>query len=75
MKDLHSFLYPITSYQGNFKPENLVFNANLQEFSQRISYICCLENSGKINANESFQQIRSLWYQLEQSHEQLNISN
>ena len=34
------FLYPRGRYYGHVKPENLVFNANLQEFAQRISYIC-----------------------------------
>ncbi len=42
MTDLHNFLYPRRRYQGSVKPENLVFNANLQEFSQRVSYICGL---------------------------------
>ncbi len=32
MTDLHNFLYPRSRYQGSVKPENLVFNANLQEF-------------------------------------------
>ena len=73
MTDLNSFLYPRSRYQGKVKPESLVFNANLQEFSQRVSYICCLETGGKLSPTESFQHIRSLWYQLQQSYQQLGI--
>lgn len=59
MTDLHNFLYPRSRYRGSVKPENLVFNANLQEFSQRVSYICGLQTNGKLNSNEAVQQIRS----------------
>ena len=73
MTDLDNFLYPHSRYQGSVKPENLVFNANLQEFSQRVSYICGLQTNGKLNPNEAVQQIRSLWHQLQQSYQQLGI--
>ena len=42
-KDKDAFLFPRSPYHGKMKPENLVFNANLQEFAQRVSYICNLE--------------------------------
>lgn len=45
MTDLHHFLYPRSRYRGSVKPENLVFNANLQEFSQRVSYISGLQTN------------------------------
>lgn len=73
MADQYNLLYPRSRYRGQVKPENLVFNANLQEFSQRVSYICCLETGGKITPEESFQEIRSLWKQLKKSHKQLGI--
>ncbi|MBV9386543.1 MAG: hypothetical protein JOZ78_08965 [Chroococcidiopsidaceae cyanobacterium CP_BM_ER_R8_30] len=73
MTDLNNFLYPRSRYQGRAKPENLVFNANLQEFSQHVSYICALETNGKLAPNEAVQQIRSLWHQLQQSQQQLGI--
>ncbi len=69
------FLYPTARYRGTVKPENLVFNANLQEFSQRVSYISCLESGGKLSPEESYQEIRSLWKQLKQSKRQLGIGN
>ena len=67
------FLYPKARYRGVVKPENLVFNANLQEFSQRVSYISCLESGGKISPEESYQEIKALWKQLKQSKRQLGI--
>lgn len=68
------FLYPHYSYHGEAKPENIVFNANLQEFAQRVNYICNLETGGKITSNEAYQQIKELWQQLDSSREGLGIS-
>ncbi|WP_313954965.1 hypothetical protein [Nostoc sp. FACHB-145] len=42
-----SLRYPLNHYHGNFNPKNLVFNANLQEFTQNVVYIVSLETSGK----------------------------
>ncbi|GBO54284.1 hypothetical protein APA_2232 [Pseudanabaena sp. lw0831] len=44
-----------------------MFNANLQEFSHRVSIICSLETGGKISAQAAYLQIEELWQQLEQS--------
>lgn len=68
-----NFLYPRGRYYGQVKPENLVFNANLQEFAQRISYICNLETNGKISPDEAYDQIKSLWKQLKRTKKQLQI--
>lgn len=73
MVDKSDFLYPRNRYYGQFKPENLVFNANLQEFAQRISYICNLETAGKISPEESYLQIKVLWKQLKLAKKQLGI--
>jgi hypothetical protein len=67
------FLYPRGPYYGHVKPENLVFNANLQEFAQRISYICNLETGGKISPEEAYEQIKLLWKQLKHSKKELKI--
>jgi len=61
------FFYPRAHYYGPFSPQNLLFNANLQEFSQRISYISNLMSNGKLSPEETFLQIESLWYQLKSS--------
>ena len=71
--DKDDFLYPRSSYRGEFKPENLVFNANLQEFAQRINYICNLETAGKITSLEAYQQIKNLWKQIKHSKKELGI--
>ncbi|HHP7243458.1 MAG TPA: DUF7219 family protein [Elainellaceae cyanobacterium] len=73
MTDKHDFLYPRSRYRGDVKPENLVFNANLQEFSQQVGYICNLETSGKLSPEESFGQLKSLWKQLKKSKKELGI--
>ncbi|MBE9221812.1 hypothetical protein IQ215_03800 [Cyanobacterium stanieri LEGE 03274] len=66
-------LYPRSPYHGEFTPENLVFNANLQEFAQKVSYICNLETNGKISSNQAYQQIRVLWKELKNSIKNLNL--
>ncbi|MCC5627678.1 DUF7219 family protein [Nostoc sphaeroides] len=72
-QDKNSFLYPRSRYYGNFQPETLAFNANLQEFAQKISYITCLETGGKLSPEEAYEQIRGLWKQLKHSKKQLAI--
>ena len=71
--DKANFLYPRTKYYGDIKPENLVFNANLQEFAQRVGYLSCLETSGKISSLDAYEQIHQLWKQLKRSKKELNI--
>lgn len=67
------FLFPRNRYYGDVQPENLVFNANLQEFAQRVGYITNLETSGKISSEEAYQQIKALWQQVEHSKKQLGV--
>lgn len=73
MNDRSDFLYPRSRYHGQFNPENLIFNANLQEFAQRINYICALETGGKLPPEEAYKQIKGLWKQLKRSKKQLGI--
>lgn len=65
------FLYPTARYRGEFTPEHLAFNANLQEFAQRVSLLCGLETGGKIPPNEAYQEIKDLWQQLKRSKQEL----
>jgi hypothetical protein len=67
------FLYPSSRYNGEVKPENLVFNSNLQEFTQKVSFICSLETAGKLTPEDSYQRIKSLWKELKRSKKQLGI--
>ncbi|HIK55832.1 MAG TPA: hypothetical protein IGS37_11800 [Synechococcales cyanobacterium M55_K2018_004] len=73
MTDRANFLFPHARYYGPVKPENLVFNANLQEFSQRINLISGLYSNGKLSPEESYQQIKTLWKQLKKSKKELGI--
>lgn len=67
------FFFPRSSYRGPVHPENLVFNANLQEFSQRVSYICNLETAGKLSPVEAYEQIKDLWQKVEAAKYELRI--
>ncbi|MGA0200283.1 MAG: DUF7219 family protein [Prochlorotrichaceae cyanobacterium] len=66
-----NFLSPLSRYYGKFTPEQLVFNANLQEFAQRISLLCALETGGKLSPEETYQEIKVLWQNLTESKKQL----
>ena len=71
MSDISDFLHPRYPYRGHVSPENLMFNRNLQEFSQKVSYICALETAGKIPPEIAYQQIAELWEKLELSQKNL----
>ncbi|OUL25696.1 hypothetical protein [Nostoc sp. 106C] len=73
MTDKDEFLHTSNRYYGEIKPENLLFNANLQEFASKVDYICSLETGGKINPLEAYEQIKTLWEKLDYSKKQLNI--
>jgi hypothetical protein len=48
-----------------------MFNANLQDFSHRVSIICGLETGGKISPQEAYTQLFDLWQELEQSQDKI----
>lgn len=73
--DKNNFLYTTRRYHGQFKPEALVFNANLQEFSTRVSYICNLQTLGKLSVEDSYEQINALWEQLKSSYSALGLDS
>ncbi|CAN1212052.1 hypothetical protein TUMEXPCC7403_17735 [Tumidithrix helvetica PCC 7403] len=65
------FLNPRARFQGEFSLENLAFDANLQEFANRITIICALENGGKISPQDAYKQIKQLWADLKKSKKSL----
>ena len=71
--EINDFLYPRSRYYGQFSPQSLAFNANLQEFSQRVDIICALETGGKLTSMEAYLQIRQLWKELKKSKKELGI--
>ena len=72
-RDKDNFLYPRSCYYGQVKPENLVFNANLQIFSQKVDYITALETGGKISPEEAYEQIGIFWQELKSIKKELGI--
>jgi len=65
------FILPRYPYRGEFSPEHLAFNANLQEFAGRVSLICNLETGGKISSQDAYNQIKALWKELKASKKNL----
>ncbi len=65
------FFYPTGRYRGEFTPEHLAFNANLQEFAQRVSLLCGLETGGKIPPQDAYREIKKLWNDLKKSKQEL----
>jgi hypothetical protein len=68
-EDLRRFLHPHGRYRGQFTPQYVVFNANLQEFAHRVTYICSLETGGKLTSETAYYEIEQLWTKLKQSKE------
>jgi hypothetical protein len=73
MSKMSDFMNPYQRFYGEFTPENLVFDANLQEFAHRVGIISALEKGGKMTPKESFERIESLWQELKHSKKQLGI--
>ncbi|WP_193196957.1 hypothetical protein [Nostoc sp. MG11] len=73
LSEICDFLYPRSPYYGQFKTEYLVFNAHLQDFSQRVNYICSLQTGSKLSPEQAYKQIHVLWKQLKSAKKQLEI--
>ncbi|GAA6620801.1 hypothetical protein [Scytonema sp. NUACC26] len=69
------FLYQKRTYRGQFHPAALLFNANLQEFATRVSYISNLQTRGKLSSEESYEQINALWNELKSSYSSLGLDS
>jgi len=67
----NNFLYPTGRYYGEFSIENVAFNANLQEFAQRVAVICNLETGGKLTSDQAYDEIKHLWKTLKASKKNL----
>ncbi len=71
--NLHSnFLYPRSLYHTQFELESLAFNAQLQDFSQRVNYICSLQTGSKLSSKEAHHQIHILWKKLKMTRKHLS---
>lgn len=67
MKALTNFIYARSPYRGPIEQRYVAFNAWLQRFAQRVSYICCLETSGKLPAEEAYRQLNCLSKELKRN--------
>jgi hypothetical protein len=72
-KNKSDFLYPHYPYRGQWSPKNLTFNANLQEFSQKVGYISSLQTNGKLSPSQAYREIKYIWKQLKRSKKKLDI--
>jgi len=52
-------------------PQEMMFDANLEEFATKIGFICGLESNGKLPAGEAYKQIKDLWKRLKRSKKNL----
>jgi TRAP-type uncharacterized transport system substrate-binding protein len=68
------FICPRNSYYGDFTPENLAFNANLQEFATRVSFIAGLHTGGKMSTPDAYHQVKTLWHELKRSKKHLQLN-
>jgi hypothetical protein len=75
MSNNFDFLHPRSRYYGEVKPENMVFNANLQEFANRVTFIASLNTNGKLPPAVAYKEIKGLWKQLKRSKKQLGIGS
>ena len=75
MTGKHELLDSSSYNHGDNMPENLVFSAKLQEFANKVDYICCLETGGKIQCLEAYEQIKTLLQQLDDANDSLETGN
>ncbi|MBF2009610.1 hypothetical protein ACF3DV_15420 [Chlorogloeopsis fritschii PCC 9212] len=69
----HGFLYPRSRYYGKAQPENVAFNAKLQEFAHQVGYLTNFATSGKLTPEEAYTQMKTLWKDLKLSKKNLGI--
>jgi len=62
----------------NTKPEpisaeEMVFDANLAEFGNRVQIICSLEAGGHLSPTDAYARIKTVWKELKRSRKNLRI--
>ena len=61
MSNLSHFIYSRLPALENDFLEDLAFNTNLQEFLDKVNYICDLETNGKLSPEAAYEQIWEIW--------------
>lgn len=59
------FASPIARYWGVKDPFSVEFNAHLQSFAHQVSLLACLHTGGKLSTQEIYQQLLTLWEELQ----------
>ena len=70
-KELESFINPMARYHGPVKPEEMVFNNNLQEFANLATLIAGLNTGNKMSGGQAFDKLKQAWEALERSRQNL----
>jgi transcriptional regulator with AAA-type ATPase domain len=65
------FLNPLSPYYGEPDLGQMMFNANLQEFANKVDLLCALQTGGKISADDAYTEIKKLWKELKDSKKAL----
>lgn len=53
--------------------EEMIFDANLQEFANQVGIVVGLEANEKLSAKEAYDRIKGLWKSLKRSKKNLRI--
>ncbi|MCP9839650.1 hypothetical protein KBY93_03245 [Synechococcus sp. J7-Johnson] len=65
-----------SGYHGDdWSPQRLAFHQNLERFADRVGLIVGLQSNGKLNQDQAYDEIRSLWRELKGSKNGLKISD
>jgi hypothetical protein len=62
-------------YHGEFSPQRLVFNANLQEFAYQVNQIVIAQGQGPMTDSDALRQIEQLWQALKRSRTGLGLDS
>jgi hypothetical protein len=72
-KTIAEFLYSGCCNNESVTIEKILFDANLQEFAQRVRLITALENGGKILPHEAFIKLQAEWQKFLKSSSQIGL--
>jgi hypothetical protein len=70
-----SFIYPRGRYYGKWSPEEVVFNANLQELAGRIGILASLHTGGKLETGEAYRRLETLWKEFDAARTPIGIGD
>lgn len=69
----NEFFYPRGQYRGEATPENVAFDATLQEFAHRVNFIAGLHTGGKLSSQECYDRIKQSWQQVKMTRQELGF--